>query len=146
MSADTADSGIYFLLTTLREIAATEQLRILAERATASDDMAYPEYTAALLDALRTIEAEDQVKALIARRPAVHVDMDEPLYEILNLITALDRVGADEQVAVLAKRAVAAADPDDLMSTSELLPTTLHDVGCAQIDPQLASQRTHRAC
>lgn len=134
LSADTADSGIYFLLTTLHEIAATEQLRILAERATASDDMAYPEYTAALLDALRTIEAEDQVKALIARRPAVHVDMEEPLYEVLNLITALDRVGADEQVAVLAKRAVAAADPDDLMSTSELL-TALHDVGCAQMIP-----------
>jgi hypothetical protein len=145
LSADTADSGIYFLLATLREIGATEQLRTLAERATASDDMAYPEYTAALLDALRDIEAEDQVKALIARRPAVHVDMEEPLYEVVNLITALDRVGADEQVAVLAKRAVAAADPDDLMSTSELL-TTLHDVGCAQMIPsRLVNGLTARA-
>lgn len=133
LSADAADSGIYFLLTTLREIGATEQLGLLAEGAVASDEMVYPAYTAALLDALRDIEAEEQIKALIARCPAVHVDMEEPLYEVLNLITALDRVGADEQVAVLAKRA-AAADPDDLVSIAELL-TTLHDVGCDQLVP-----------
>lgn len=132
--AETADSGIFFLLTTLRDIAATEQLVLLAERAVAGDDMIYPAYTAALLDALRDIEAEEQIKALVARCPAAHVDMQEPLYEVLDLITALHKVGADEQAAVLAKRAAAVADPVDLVSTSELL-TTLDDVGCDQLIP-----------
>ena len=143
--ADTADPGIFFLLTKLREIGATEQMGLLAERAVASDEMDYPAYAAALLDVLRDIGAEEQIKVLVARCPAVHVDMEDPLYEILDLITALDKVGADEQVAVLANRAAAAADPDDLVSTSELL-TTLHDVGCDQLIPsRLVNGLTVRA-
>ena len=123
--ADTADWGIFFLLTTLRDIGAAERLAPLAERAAAGDDMIYPSYTAALFDALRDVGAEDQIGALVARGPAAHADMSEPLFEVLDLITALHAAGADEQAALLAKRATAAADPDDLVSTSELL-TALH--------------------
>jgi hypothetical protein len=60
--------------------------------------------------------------------------MSEPLYDVLDLITALHKVGAGEQAAVLAKRATAAADPDDLVSTSALL-TALHDTGGDQLVP-----------
>jgi len=96
--------------------------------------MIYPAYTAELLDALRGVGAEEQIEALVARSPAAHVDMSEPLFDVLDLITALHKVGAGEQAAVLAKRATAAADPDDLVSTSALL-TALHDAGGDQLVP-----------
>jgi hypothetical protein len=132
--ADTADSGIFFLFTALRDIGATEQLAPLAERAVADEDMLYPAYTAALLDALHGVEAEEQIKALVARGPAAHVDMSEPLYDVLELITVLHKVGADEQASALAKRAAAAVDPDDLVSVSELL-IGLHGASCSQLVP-----------
>lgn len=129
-----ADSGILFLLMTLRDIGATEQLVPLAERAVASDEMIYPAHTAALLDTLYNVGAEEQIETLIARDPAAHVDISEPLYDVLDLITALHKVGANEQTAVLAKRATAVVDPDDLDSTSSLL-TTLHDADADQLIP-----------
>jgi hypothetical protein len=96
--------------------------------------MIYPAHTAALLDTLCYVGAEGQIETLIARDPAAHVDMSEPLYDVLDLITALHKVGANEQTAVLVKRAAAVADPDDLVSTSALL-TTLHDADGDQLIP-----------
>jgi hypothetical protein len=130
---DTADSGIYFLLTVLHAIGATEQSAALANRAVTDDDMTDPAHTAEVLEALWQIEAEGQVKALLSREPATRADMSEP-FEVLDLITALHKVGDGQQAAVLAKRAAAAADPDDLMLVSALL-SVMHDAGCAQLIP-----------
>ena len=100
-----------------------EQLTGLAERAVANDDATSPSWTADLLTALHDIGADGQIAALLARNPAAHADLtdQEPPDAILDLITALYQVGADAQVTALAERAVASADPDDLLSTSELL-------------------------
>ena len=132
--ADTADSWIFLLFSSLRAVGATEQLMTLAERALVSDHMIYPAYTAWLLDALHDVGARAQIDALVARGPAAHVDISEPLCVVLDLITALHKVGADEQAAAVAERAAAAADPDDLVFVSELL-TTLREVGFGQLAP-----------
>jgi hypothetical protein len=56
--------------------------------------------------------------------------MEEPLYEVLNLITALNRVGADDQVAVLAKRAAAAGPADFTLSCARLRRMSKLDYLC----------------
>jgi hypothetical protein len=129
-NADTTDDGIFFLFPALRKVGATEQLTGLAERAVASDDATSPSWTAYLLTELHGIGADGQIAALLARDPASRADLtdQEPSGAISDLITALHQVGADAQVTALAERAVASADPDDLLLTSELL-IAMHQVG-----------------
>lgn len=129
-NADTTDYGIFFLFPALHKVGAMEQLTCLAERAVANDDATSPSWTAYLLTALHDIGADGQIAALLARDPVCRTDLtdQEPPGAILDLITALYQVGADAEVTALAERAVASADPDDLLSASELL-IAMHQTG-----------------
>ena len=100
--------SVAFLLDSLREAGADEQVAALLARDPAAHVSPDDPYSVAfLLDSLREAGADEQVAALLARDPAAHVGLDDPR-GIGLMLDSLQKAGADEQVAALLARDPAA--------------------------------------
>jgi hypothetical protein len=95
--------GVARLLGALREAGAHEQIAALLARNPAAHASLDGVAGIDLLGVLWGARADAQVAALLARDHAAHFPLDA---DVAALLDALRRVGADEQVAVLAARAV----------------------------------------
>jgi uncharacterized protein YidB (DUF937 family) len=106
------------LLNALRAAGADEQAGTLADRAASVDGSSAVGW---LLDVLHLAGADDQVAVLLARDPAAHAVLDDPIGVAL-LLDAVREAGADDQVAVLLARDPAAhAVLDDPIGIPALL-------------------------
>jgi uncharacterized protein YidB (DUF937 family) len=81
-----------------------------AARAAAQVDLHDPRAVLMLLDDLRTVGAEEQADALIARGLAAHADLHDPR-TVAGLLDALRKAGAQEQMDALAARTADLRDP-----------------------------------
>jgi hypothetical protein len=76
-------------------------------------------------DRLRDTGAEDQVDALLARDPAAHAPLHNPL-AVAALLHSLSEANAGEQVSALAARAAAQATLDSPLAAIALLDALEH--------------------
>ncbi|NAS20068.1 hypothetical protein GT755_00025 [Herbidospora sp. NEAU-GS84] len=120
-------SAVAVLLHGLGEVGAFEQVAVLAERAAAHIVLDDPSAVAWLLSGLQEVGAYDRVAMLLAREPAVCVNLDD-LFAVERLLRVLGEVGAFEQVAVLAERAAAHVVLDDPNDVAMLL-SVLGEIG-----------------
>ncbi len=79
-----------------------------------------PHGVARLLNALRGVDAREQVSTLVARDPAAHVTLDTS-QGVAELLIVLREVGAQDQAAALADRAAAHAALDNPYGVARLL-------------------------
>ena len=108
-----------WLLKTLQQTGAADQVKALADRAVVHARLDDPAAVAELLGALWAAGATDQVKAL-ADRAVVHARLDDPA-AVAELLGALWAAGATDQVKALADRAAVHARLDDPAAVAELL-------------------------
>ena len=87
---------------------------------------------------LREAGADEQAAALLARDPAAHVALDEPV-GVADLLGALREAGADEQAAALASRAAAHVALDDSRDVASLLGS-LREAGAHEQAAALAAR------
>ena len=108
-----------WLLDSLREAGAEEQVAALAERAAAHVSLDDPFDVARLLGSLRAAGVE--AAALLARDPAAQVSLDDPR-AVARLLDSLRAAGAEEQAAALLARDPAAqVSLDDPRAVAGLL-------------------------
>jgi len=79
-----------------------------------------PWAAAGLLDAMRTAGTGDAIRALVARDPAGHADLDAR-WDALRLLIALGAAGADDAAEALGARLVERARLDDVRYLAALL-------------------------
>ncbi|WP_327250941.1 hypothetical protein [Streptomyces sp. NBC_01244] len=91
----------------LRNVGVHEQLAAFAERAAAQIPLINTRAVIELLEELRSMGADEQVRILLAREPAAHVSLDHPI-AVVKLLEELRSMGADEQVRILLAREPAA--------------------------------------
>jgi hypothetical protein len=89
-----------------------------------------------LLEALQSLSAHRQIALLMAREPAAHVRIDEPLF-VADLLRKLREVGAADQTAILAARA-SAESPVDRGTYLATLIQALREAGAADHAAALA--------
>jgi hypothetical protein len=103
----TTTSGLGSFLLKLREVDSAQAARFLARDPASAVSLERPDHVWSFLDALRTVGADDQVAALVARDPASRVEVGGLYGSPGNLIALLHDIGAEEQASALAARAAA---------------------------------------
>ncbi|NUR29736.1 MAG: hypothetical protein HOV83_28460 [Catenulispora sp.] len=109
------------LLKTLKEIGADDALAALRHRAITLADLTKPYQVAEFLQTLREADADEEVRMLLDRNPAAHVNLASP-QGVAALLKALREAGAAEEVRILLNRDLAAhVDPTHLFDFDTLL-------------------------
>jgi hypothetical protein len=115
------------LLSELRNAGDPGQATALASRVAAEASLDDPGAVARLLDYLRNAEVFPGQATALASRAAAHARLDSS-YHVADLVGALYRAGATDQVTTLASRVVAHASLDNPDSVAKLLDA-LRDAG-----------------
>ncbi|MFJ2730798.1 hypothetical protein [Streptomyces collinus] len=123
--------GVGWLLESLREVGAQEQIAVLLERNLAAHvALDHLQGMGLLLESLREVGAQEQIAVLLERNPAAHVALDDQI-RVGWLLGKLREVGEQEQIAVLAERAAAHVTLHDPIGVGWLLES-LREVGAQE--------------